>query len=191
MYTLTLRILQKQNKPDIIKSTFFFFLYSGLGPVGIMSHVKTGAGHESKTSQSVLKDPIPHNKDNKGGFQAVKMFISTPQQLQNHLQLHPFTFCDGCNVRQGVWSEMQVAHWADVVCRVCEVLFPPSYLEPHYHTSGSRRLSETMSVIQRMIQEMCTKSATPNMCRWHKNLGYTHTTKRTIKVWLCFSYKAG
>lgn len=35
-----------------------------------------------KISKSLLKDQIRHNKDNKGGFQAVKMFISTHNSLK-------------------------------------------------------------------------------------------------------------
>lgn len=60
--------------------------------------------------QSVLEDQTQQNKGDAGSFHPVKMFISNPQQLQNHLQLHPFALRDGCNARQRVRSEMQVAH---------------------------------------------------------------------------------
>lgn len=76
--------------------------------------------------QSVLEDQTQQNKGDAGSFQPVKMFISNPQQLQNHLQLHPFALRDGCNARQRVRSEMQVAHLPpQTPTRVCEVLPPP------------------------------------------------------------------
>lgn len=55
------------------------FLCRYLGPH--KSEVKTGAGHESRTSQRVLKDQISHTKTTNVGFQAVEMLFFTPQQL--------------------------------------------------------------------------------------------------------------
>lgn len=68
---------KRQNKPDIITTTIFVpFFCLHKRTLSRQIQVKTGATLESKMSKSLLKDHIRHNKDNKGGFQVVRMFSS-------------------------------------------------------------------------------------------------------------------
>ena len=142
------------------KSLPLSFWHSSLGPVQINTFCeKPGSRQASKNHPKLsLKTRLPVTKDNKGGSQAVKMFISPHNSSENHLQLHPSTFCDGCNARWRVWSEMQVARWAEEVFFFFFFFFPsffflcefvmccPPLHPPHYHTSGSCR--KTTSIIQ-------------------------------------------
>lgn len=64
--------IYQKLKNDIIKTSFPKIFHKRYFP-----DQRKSKQAQDKTSESVLKDQIHHNKENKGCFQAVKMFIST------------------------------------------------------------------------------------------------------------------
>lgn len=118
---------------DIIKSTFFFLWF---GPVRIKPFVKTGARHESKTSQSVLKINF-HMTKTRVVFKLSRCLFLTHSSFK--------TTCS-CILSHSVTDIMRGREF-EVKCR-CHIglmqfiefdkCFPPLYLKPLYHTSGSR-----------------------------------------------------
>jgi len=66
----------RQNKPNVIKNISFHSQRKAYPEKSIFKH------DEDTGPKSLFKEQIHYNKDNKGGFQAVKMFISTHHSLK-------------------------------------------------------------------------------------------------------------
>lgn len=147
---------------------------------------------ESKTSQSVPKDQICHNKDNKSGFQAVKMFISTHNSFK--------TTCScilPLSVTDIIWGrEFEVkCRWHTGLMWFVLCLISLLFNTPLGHVVCRKQCHKFNLKFRK-----CAKSKTQIMCWWHKYLnilvtlirhkGYIHKRGTCVYVAciLCYIY---